>query len=88
MLVRITLLLNLVALAVVVAVILQLELPAGDDLANLADAALARLDAFAQAVRPWAEAALDRLSAWAEAAWRWAAEHVDRVRDWVERQRA
>jgi hypothetical protein len=46
------------------------------------------LDAFAQAVRPWAEAALDGLADWVEAAWRWAAEHVDRVRDWVERQRA
>jgi hypothetical protein len=88
MLVRITLLLNLVALVVVVAVILKLELPAGNDLAKVAGDAWARLDAFAQAVRPWAEAALDGLADWVEAAWRWAAEHVDRVRDWVERQRA
>jgi hypothetical protein len=85
MLVRITLLLNLLAVVVVVAVIFQLELPARDDLAKLAGDAWAFLDAFAQAVRPWAEAALDRLSDWAEAAWNWTAEHVDRVRDWVKR---
>jgi hypothetical protein len=88
MLVRITLLLNLVALVVVIAVILQLELPGGDDLAKVAGDAWARLEGWAQALRPWAEAALDRLSAWAEAAWIWAAEQFDRVRDWVERQRA
>lgn len=85
MLVRITLLLNLVAVAVVVAVIFQWELPARAELANVADAVLARLDAFAQAVRPWAEAAVDRLSAWAEAAWSWAAEQVARLRDWLAR---
>jgi hypothetical protein len=83
MLVRITLLLNLLAVVVVIAVILQLELPGGDDLAKVAGDAWARLESWAQAVRPWAEAALDRLSDWVEAAWTWTAEQVDQVRDWV-----
>jgi hypothetical protein len=81
MLVRITLLLNLVALVVVIAVILQWELPARDDLARLADQSLSTLKRWAQTVEPWIEAAVARLLDWAEVAWTWATEQIDRLQN-------
>ena len=83
MLVRLTLLLNVVAIAVVLAVIFRVDLPAADDLARLADDALATLQGWAQAIRPWIEAAVARLQDWAKAALEWLGMQLMVLWDWV-----
>lgn len=63
--VRVTLLLNVLVLALVAAVLLGVELPAPDGLAAAAGEGLSRLQVWAGTGWTWAQGTLDRAVTWA-----------------------
>lgn len=92
--VRLTLLINLLALGVVVAILLQLELPAAagvlaqangivDDLGTWASLLWDTVCAWAAQLAPWFESAWEKVVAWSNAAAQWTLERVQAVSDWI-----
>mgnify|MGYP006291741147 CR=1 FL=1 len=92
--VRLTLLINILALGVVLAMLLQLELPAKAGVTEQATALVSQLGSWARSlwdmlagwadqIAPSFESAWETVAAWAKAAAQWALERLEAVSDWI-----